>query len=92
MTAKLVLGALAVIGTVAFSLPAMAKGLDVAPGGGFYTARDVANESPRRMSHPFVGEPRAPSFVARGSHRHVSRVEMIITARLNLHQLHRRGW
>jgi hypothetical protein len=92
MTAKLVLGALGAMAAIACSVPVLAKSLDVAPGGGFYTARDVANESPRRMSHPFVGEPRAPSFVARGPHTYINRYEMGMTAWLNLHQLHRNGW
>lgn len=106
MKVNLVFGAIALVGAAAISLPASAHGhrhhhhyhhhgaygLDVAPGGGFYTARDVLNESPRRMSHPYVGEPAAPSIVARGPHRHINRVEMRMTARLNLHQLHRHGW
>lgn len=89
MKANSVLGALAVVGTVAFAVPVLAHdGLDVAPGGGFYTARDVAHASPRRMSHPYVGEPFAPSFVVRGSHHHINHVEMVITAKLNLAQVH----
>lgn len=104
MTLKLVLGALAVIGTVAVSLPASAHhrhwhhhdwhhagyGLDVAPGGGRYTKRDIINESTYRMSHPVVGEPCAPSIVALRPHRYINRVEMVMTADMNLHQLHRR--
>lgn len=97
MNLKLVFGAVAVAGALAISLPASAHGhrhhhhhhggygLDVAPGGGFYTARDVLNELPRRMSHPHVGEPCAPSIVARRPHRYINRVEMVMTAKLNLH-------
>ncbi|MGH6990233.1 MAG: hypothetical protein ACREFD_16570 [Stellaceae bacterium] len=63
-------------------------GLDVAPGGGHYTARSVAMASPLRMSHPFVGEPRAPSAVARGPASRVNNVERRMTRRLNLEQLY----
>jgi len=65
-------------------------GLDVAPGGGRYTAREAASASPRRMSHPFAGEPRAPSAVARGPFLQVERVERRMTASLNLRQLNQR--
>jgi hypothetical protein len=106
MSAKWALASLAIIAAVALTAPASAAGwhhyhhhhyyhrggwgLDVAPGGGHYTPRDVALASPRRMSHPFVGEPCAPSAVVRGPHLYVERVENRMTAALNLRQLHRR--
>ena len=103
MNVKLVLGALAVAGMAVFSLPASAHhhhrwhhhggyGLDVAPGGGHYTKRDIINESTLRMSHPHVGEPCAPSVVARRPHRYINRVEMVMTANLNLEQVHHHRW
>jgi hypothetical protein len=106
MKASLILGTLAVVGALAVVTPVSAHqrhegprygqphhwGMDVAPGGGYYTRYDVANESPRRMSHPVVGEPRAPSAVARGPHTFVNRFEMGMTAALNLRELHKYGW
>lgn len=61
-------------------------GMDVAPGGGVYTRQDVANEAPDRMSHPVVGERRAPGDVAKGSLANIDEAENAITARLNQEQ------
>ena len=66
-------------------------GMDVAPGGGTYTRRDVASEEPGRMSHPVAGERRAPSNVAKGSLANVDRIENDMTARLNQQQLNGNG-
>lgn len=62
-------------------------GMDVAPGGGTYSRGDVAIEAADRMSHPVVGERRAPSNVAQGSLAHVDQAENADTARLNQQQL-----
>jgi hypothetical protein len=66
-------------------------GTDVAPGGGVYTRRDVAEEAPGRMSHPGAGSPRAPSDVAKGSLARVDQAENAETARLNEQQLNGNG-
>ncbi|HEX4111557.1 MAG TPA: hypothetical protein VH020_03400 [Stellaceae bacterium] len=66
-------------------------GMDVAPGGGAYNHRDVASEESGRMSHPVVGERRAPSNVAQGSLSHVDQVEDSMTAKLNQQQLNGNG-
>jgi hypothetical protein len=72
-------------------LRAGSLGMDVAPGGGTYTRRDVASEQSGRMSHPVVGERRAPSSVAQGSLAHVDEVESSMTAKLNQQQLNGQG-
>jgi hypothetical protein len=62
-------------------------GIDVAPGAGHYTRRDVAAEPANRMSHPGVGSPKAPSAVTGNrSEAAMNRIENRITARLNRHQ------
>lgn len=72
-------------------LRAGSLGMDVAPGGGIYSRRDVASEEAGRMSHPVAGERRAPSNVAQGSLGHVDEVEDAMTARLNQQQLNGNG-
>jgi len=61
--------------------------MDVAPGGGTYSAADVAAEDPDRLSHPVVGEAKAPSNVAKGSLAQVESQERGMTANLNAQQL-----
>ena len=67
--------------------PAGSYGMDVAPGGGTYTRADVSAEPRDRMSHPIVGERRAPSNVAHGSLAQIDAAENAQTARLNEDQL-----
>jgi hypothetical protein len=100
MTTKYALGALALLGGIAMSAPGFAQdrsygngtpagvyGMDVAPGGGTYSRADVAVEPGDRMSHPVVGERRAPSNIAQGSLAQVDAAENADTARLNQQQL-----
>ncbi len=100
MNAKYVLGSLILASGIALAAPGFAQdrtypngerpgsyGMDVAPGGGAYSRADVAAEPGDRMSHPVVGERRAPSGVAQGSLAHVDAVEDAETARLNQQQL-----
>jgi hypothetical protein len=100
MKAKWVLGSLVLASGIALAMPGLAQdrdypngvhagsyGMDVAPGGGTYHRGDVAAEPADRMSHPVVGERRAPSDVARGSLADVDQAEDAETARLNLQQL-----
>lgn len=100
MKAKLMLGSLVLAGGIALALPGFAQdreypngaragsyGMDVAPGGGTYSRSDVAAEPSDRMSHPVVGERRAPSDFGRGSLADVDQAEAAETARLNLQQL-----
>jgi hypothetical protein len=104
MKAKLVLTSLAIVGGMAMAAPAFAQdrdygggtragslGMDVAPGGGTYSRQDVANESPGRMSHPVVGEKRAPSNIAKGPLAQVDAAENAETARLNRQQINGNG-
>jgi hypothetical protein len=91
MKARHVLTSTAILGAILFAAPAFAQGkasdMDVAPGGGAYTRQDVSVEPSDRMSHPVVGEARAPSSVAKGSLSQVDQVEDSMTARLNEQQL-----
>jgi hypothetical protein len=91
MKATHVLASAAILGAVVITVPAFAQGkasdMDVAPGGGAYTRQDVSVEPADRMSHPVVGEARAPSAVAKGSLAQVDQTEDAITARLNDQQL-----
>ena len=101
MRANLVVSALVLMGGIALAVPGFAQqdrtypngapagsyGMDVAPGGGVYTRSDVASEPRDRMSHPIVGERRAPSNVAQGSLAQVDSAENAETARLNEQQL-----
>ncbi len=100
MKAKWVFGSLVLVSGIAMALPGFAQdreypngaragsyGMDVAPGGGAYSRSDVAAEPSDRMSHPVVGERRAPSDFARGSLADVDQAEEGETARLNLQQL-----
>jgi hypothetical protein len=68
-------------------VPAGAYGMDVAPGGGTYSQADVSSEEPDRMSHPVVGERRAPSNMAQGSLADVDQAENDATAKLNQQQM-----
>lgn len=100
MTAKWVLSSLVLASGIALAMPGLAQdrnypngaragsyGMDVAPGGGTYSGSDVASEPADRMSHPVVGERRAPSEFTRGSLADVDQAEDAETARLNLQQL-----
>ena len=101
MRANIVMSALVVVGGIALAVPGFAQqdrnypngarpgsyGMDVAPGGGAYTRADVAAEPGDRMSHPMVGERRAPSTVSQGSLAQVDAAENAETARLNEQQL-----
>jgi len=62
-------------------------GMDVAPGGGVYSRADVRTEDPDRMSHPVVGEAKAPSNAAQGDLAQVEQTEREQTANLNAQQL-----
>jgi hypothetical protein len=100
MKTKYVFGSLVVLSGIALAAPGFAQnrnypdrspagsyGMDVAPGGGIYTRQDVANEAPSRMSHPIVGERRAPSNIAKGSLAQIDQAEDAETAQLNQQQL-----
>jgi hypothetical protein len=100
MKAKLVFGSLILASGIALAVPGFGQdreypngaragsyGMDVAPGGGAYSGSDVAAEPSDRMSHPVVGERRAPSDFARGSLADVDQAEEAETARLNLQEL-----
>ena len=64
-----------------------ADAMDVAPGGGVYSRADVSQEDRDRMSHPVVGEAKAPSDVATGSLAQVEQqTEREMTAKLNAEQ------
>ncbi|MGH6981909.1 MAG: hypothetical protein ACREFC_11945 [Stellaceae bacterium] len=105
MKAKYILSSLILVSGIALAAPAFAQqdrsygdgmragslGMDVAPGGGTYTRADVAAEDPMRMSHPVVGERRAPSNVAKGSLAEIDQAENSETARLNAQQLNGGG-
>lgn len=101
MRVNLVVSAFVLMGGIALAVPGFAQqdrnypngaragsyGMDVAPGGGSYTRADVSAEPADRMSHPTVGERRAPSNVAQGSLAQVDAAENAETARLNEQQL-----
>lgn len=100
MNTKFVLSALVMAGGIALAAPGFAQdrsygdgvpagayGMDVAPGGGTYTRADVSSEDPDRMSHPVVGERRAPSGIAQGSLADIDQAENDATAKLNQQQL-----
>jgi hypothetical protein len=90
MTVKYLFGTLILIGGVALITPAFAQGkasdMDVASGGGVYSRQDVAQEDAGRMSHPVVGEARAPSETAKGSEAEIERAERAETSKLNVQQ------
>ena len=91
MYAKQVVLGLALIGGIGLAAPAFAQGaatgMDVAPGGGVYSRSDVAQEDSDRMSHPVVGEAKAPSAVAKGSEADIEQNERAMTENLNRRQL-----
>ncbi|HXE17697.1 MAG TPA: hypothetical protein VN632_10740 [Stellaceae bacterium] len=100
MKAKYILSSLVLVSGIALAAPGFAQdrgygdgmkagslGMDVAPGGGTYTRADVSAEDPGRMSHPVVGERRAPSNFAQGSLQEVDEAERSETAKLNMQQL-----
>ncbi len=90
MTITHFFGALALIGGIALVTPAFAQGkasdMDVAPGGGVYSRQDAAQEDANRMSHPVVGEARAPSDIANGSEADIEKTERAETVKLNQQQ------
>jgi hypothetical protein len=104
MKAKYILSSLAILGSIALAAPGFAQdrsyapgvpagslGMDVAPGGGVYTHQDVSSEEMDRMSHPVVGERRAPSNVSSGSLSQIDQTEDSMTAKLNQDQLNGTG-
>jgi hypothetical protein len=91
MSAKYAVASLAIIGAISLAAPAFsqgaATGMDVAPGGGVYSRPDVSQEDPDRMSHPVVGEAKAPSAIAKGSEGDIEQRERAMTENLNQRQL-----